>query len=54
MALEFLVPIIGDSMAPIMFGCLVLFLLSGYPVAFAVCAVLPLLAVPLVPADAET
>ncbi|MCC9183667.1 sugar phosphate permease [Mycolicibacterium mageritense DSM 44476 = CIP 104973] len=27
---------------------------AGYPVAFAVCAVLPLLAVPLVPADAET
>ena len=38
MALEFLVPIIGDSMAPIMFGCLVLFLLSGYPVAFALAA----------------
>jgi tripartite ATP-independent transporter DctM subunit len=38
MALEFLVPLIGDSMAPIMFGCLVLFLLSGYPVAFALAA----------------
>ncbi|MEY4591913.1 MAG: hypothetical protein RIR18_808 [Pseudomonadota bacterium] len=38
MALEFLVPLIGDSMAPIMFGCLVIFLLSGYPVAFALAA----------------
>ena len=38
MALDFLVPIIGDSMAPIMFGCLVILLLSGYPVAFALAA----------------
>lgn len=38
MALEFLVPLIGDAMAPIMFGCLVIFLLSGYPVAFALAA----------------
>lgn len=38
MGLEFLVPIIGDYMAPIMFACLVIFLLSGYPVAFALAA----------------
>jgi len=38
MPLEFLVPIIGDHMAPIMFGALVVFLLSGYPVAFALAA----------------
>ena len=38
MALEFLVPIIGDHMAPIMFIGLVVFLLSGYPVAFALAA----------------
>ncbi|MFV0372237.1 MAG: TRAP transporter large permease subunit [Azonexus sp.] len=38
MPLEFLVPIIGDSLAPIMFGCLVVFLLSGYPVAFSLAA----------------
>jgi TRAP-type mannitol/chloroaromatic compound transport system permease large subunit len=31
-------PIIGDSMAPIMFGTLVIFLLSGYPVAFSLAA----------------
>jgi len=38
MPLEFLVPIIGDNMAPIMFGALVVFLLSGYPVAFSLAA----------------
>ena len=38
MPLEFLVPIIGDNMAPIMFGSLVVFLLSGYPVAFSLAA----------------
>ena len=38
MALEFLVPIIGDYMAPIMFAGLIIFLLSGYPVAFALAA----------------
>ncbi|MDY0073712.1 MAG: TRAP transporter large permease subunit [Thauera sp.] len=38
MPLEFLVPIIGDSMAPIMFACLMVFLLSGYPVAFSLAA----------------
>ncbi|WP_084513489.1 TRAP transporter large permease [Azovibrio restrictus] len=38
MPLEFLVPIIGDYLAPIMFTCLVIFLLSGYPVAFALAA----------------
>ncbi|MDD3483852.1 TRAP transporter large permease subunit, partial [Azovibrio restrictus] len=38
MPLEFLVPIIGDYLAPIMFACLVVFLLSGYPVAFALAA----------------
>src|SRR5574343_657959 len=35
MPLEFLTPIIGDYMAPIMFLGLVVFLLSGYPVAFS-------------------
>ena len=38
MPLEFLVPIIGDYMAPIMFLGLIVFLLSGYPVAFALAA----------------
>ena len=38
MPLEFLVPVIGDYMAPIMFIGLVVFLLSGYPVAFALAA----------------
>ena len=38
MPLEFLVPLIGDSMAPIMFAALVVFLLSGYPVAFSLAA----------------
>jgi tripartite ATP-independent transporter DctM subunit len=38
MPLEFLVPLIGDQMAPIMFAALVVFLLSGYPVAFSLAA----------------
>ncbi|MFM8500472.1 MAG: TRAP transporter large permease subunit, partial [Fluviibacter sp.] len=38
MPLEFLVPIIGDYMAPIMFIGLIVFLLSGYPVAFSLAA----------------
>jgi TRAP-type mannitol/chloroaromatic compound transport system permease large subunit len=38
MPLEFLLPIIGDYMAPIMFVALVVFLLSGYPVAFSLAA----------------
>jgi TRAP-type mannitol/chloroaromatic compound transport system permease large subunit len=38
MPLEFLLPIIGDNMAPIMFAALVVFLLSGYPVAFSLAA----------------
>jgi TRAP-type mannitol/chloroaromatic compound transport system permease large subunit len=38
MPLEFLVPLIGDHMAPIMFATLVVFLLSGYPVAFSLAA----------------
>lgn len=38
MPLEFLVPIIGDYMAPIMFLGLIVFLLSGYPVAFSLAA----------------
>ena len=38
MPLEFLIPIIGDYMAPIMFLGLIIFLLSGYPVAFALAA----------------
>jgi tripartite ATP-independent transporter DctM subunit len=38
MPLEFLTPLIGDHMAPIMFIGLVVFLLSGYPVAFALAA----------------
>lgn len=38
MPLEFLVPIIGDAMAPIMFAALIAFLLSGYPVAFSLAA----------------
>src|SRR5574343_420468 len=38
MPLEFLTPIIGDYMAPIMFIGLIVFLLSGYPVAFALAA----------------
>ena len=38
MPLEFLTPIIGDYMAPIMFLGLVVFLLSGYPVAFSLAA----------------
>ena len=38
MPLEFLVPLIGDHLAPIMFGSLVVFLLSGYPVAFSLAA----------------
>src|SRR5574338_1361082 len=38
MALDFLVPIIGDSMAGIVFLAFVLFLLLGYPVAFALAA----------------
>ena len=38
MPLEFLNPIIGDYMAPIMFIGLIVFLLSGYPVAFALAA----------------
>ena len=38
MPLEFLSPIIGDYMAPIMFLGLIVFLLSGYPVAFSLAA----------------
>lgn len=38
MPLEFLVPLIGDHMAPIMFIGLIVFLLSGYPVAFSLAA----------------
>jgi tripartite ATP-independent transporter DctM subunit len=38
MPLEFLVPLIGDHMAPVMFATLVVFLLSGYPVAFSLAA----------------
>ena len=38
MPLEFLVPLIGDHMAPIMFLGLIVFLLSGYPVAFSLAA----------------
>lgn len=38
MPLDFLVPIIGDYMAPIMFIGLIVFLLSGYPVAFSLAA----------------
>jgi tripartite ATP-independent transporter DctM subunit len=38
MPLEFLVPLIGDHLAPIMFATLVVFLLSGYPVAFSLAA----------------
>ena len=38
MPLEFLTPIIGDYMAPIMFLSLIGFLLLGYPVAFSLAA----------------
>src|SRR5574343_1277327 len=38
MTIEFLTPIIGDYMAPIMFLGLIVFLLSGYPVAFSLAA----------------
>jgi TRAP-type mannitol/chloroaromatic compound transport system permease large subunit len=36
--MDFIVWLLTQEMAPIMFGCLVLFLLFGYPVAFALAA----------------
>jgi MFS family permease len=43
---------LASAVAAPAFGALIG--IAGYPVAFAVCAVLPLIALPLVPVDVET
>ena len=47
--MEFLIA----NFAPIMFVGLICFLLFGFPVAFAVCAIFPFAAIPLVPVHAD-
>lgn len=44
--------LLASGIAPPLFGGLIG--IAGYPAAFAVCAVFPLIALPLVPADPET
>lgn len=44
--------LLASGIAPPLFGGLIG--IAGYPAAFAVCAVFPLIALPLVPADRET